>query len=108
MQEARVQFYRRLGFTNEISFEGSVGQIIADSAIQYKAQSFLGDELSIDIGVGEFTKYGFDMFYRLTNIVTGKEVARGKTGIVCFDYSKGKGSQCPPLIVDEVAEIVLA
>jgi len=99
MQEARVQFYRKLGFTNEISFEGSVGQIIADAAIQYKAQSFLGDELTIDVGVGEFTKYGFDMFYRLTNIATGKEVARGKTGIVCFDYTKGKVASIPALLL---------
>jgi acyl-CoA thioester hydrolase len=95
MQEARVQFYRSLGFPNEISFEGSVGQIIADAAIQYKTQTFLGDVITIDIGVGEFNRYGFDMFYRLTNKATGKEVARGKTGIVCFDYSKGKVASIP-------------
>jgi YbgC/YbaW family acyl-CoA thioester hydrolase len=95
MQEARVQFYRKLGFTNETSFEGSVGQIIVDSAVQYKAQSYLWDELSVEVGVGEFTKYGFDMFYRLTNIATGKEVACGKTGIVCFDYSKSKVASIP-------------
>lgn len=95
MQEARVQFYRSLGFPNEISFEGSVGQIIADAAIQYKTQTFLGDVITIDIGVGEFNRYGFDMLYRLTNKATGKEVARGKTGIVCFDYSKGKVASIP-------------
>lgn len=95
MQEARVQFYRSLGFANEISFEGSVGQIIADAAIQYKTQTFLGDIITIDIGVGDFNRYGFDMLYRLTNKATGKEVARGKTGIVCFDYSKGKVASIP-------------
>lgn len=95
MQEARVQFYRDLGFVNEISFEGTIGQIIADAAIQYKTQAFLGDVLTIDVGIGEFNRYGFDMFYRLTNKVTGKEVARGKTGIVCFDYSRGKVASIP-------------
>jgi acyl-CoA thioester hydrolase len=102
MQEARVLFYRNLGFRNEISFDGSVGQIIADAAIQYKSQSFLGDELIIDIGVGEFTKYGFDMFYRLTNKATGQEVARGKTGIVCFDYSKGKVASIPVTLLTKL------
>ncbi len=102
MQEARVQFYRSLGFANEISFEGSVGQIIADAAIQYKTQTFLGDVLTVDVGVGEFSRYGFDMFYRLTNKATGKEVALGKTGIVCFDYSKGKVASIPVSFLEKL------
>jgi acyl-CoA thioester hydrolase len=28
------------------------------------------------------------MLYQLINKANGKEVARGKTNIVCFDYSK--------------------
>jgi acyl-CoA thioester hydrolase len=102
MQEARVLYYRSLGFQNEISFDGPVGQIIADASVQYKAQSFLGDVLIIEIGVGEFTKYGFDMFYRLTNKASGKEVARGKTGIVCFDYSKGKVASIPVSLLNRL------
>jgi acyl-CoA thioesterase FadM len=95
MQEARVMFYRSLGYVNELRFEGSVGQIIADAALQYKSESFLGDILLIRIGVGEFSKYGFDMFYLIENKVTGKEVARGKTGIVCFDYTTRKLAAIP-------------
>src|SRR5687767_2887094 len=84
MQEARVNFYRTLGFKNELNFEGSIGQVIADVAVQYKSESFLADELIIKIGVSDFTKYGFDMFYLMENKSTGKEVARSKIGIVCF------------------------
>ena len=102
MQEARVRYYRSLGFQNEISFEGSVGQIIADAAIQYKAQSFLGDVLMIEVGVAEFTKYGFDMFYKITNKASGKEVARGKTGIVCFDYARGKVASIPTSLLEKL------
>lgn len=95
MQEARVLFYRQLGYKDELSFEGSVGQIIADAAIQYKSESFLGDILVIRIGVADFNKYGFDMLYLIENKATGKEVARGKTGIVCFDYEKRKVVSVP-------------
>src|SRR5436189_5216422 len=63
MQEARVIFYRSLGFKNEISFEGSIGQIIADAVVIYKAESFLGDVLTIKIAANDFTRYGFDMVY---------------------------------------------
>src|SRR5690554_5189218 len=81
MQEARILYYRSLGFKNELNFEGPVGQVIADAAVQYKSETFLGDQLIIKVGVSDFNKYGFDMHYLIENKATGKEVARGKTGI---------------------------
>ncbi len=95
LQEARIMFYRSLGFSSELSFEGSVGQIIADAALQYKSESFLGDVLVISIAVADITKVSFDMLYRIDNKNTGKEVARGKTGIVCFDYERRKVASIP-------------
>jgi acyl-CoA thioester hydrolase len=102
MQEARVQFYRELGFKDEVSFDGAVGQIIADAAIQYKAESFLGDELIIAIGVSGFTRVGFDMFYQVTEKQSRKEIARGKTGVVCFDYDRRKVAPIPLVLMDKL------
>lgn len=95
MQEARVLFYRHLGFKDEVRFQDQVGQIIADVAIQYKSEGFLGDMLLIQIAVDNLTRYGFDMLYLITNKATGKEVARGKTGIVCFNYETRKIALIP-------------
>ena len=95
MQEIRVQFYRHLGFKSELNLVGPVGQIITDAAVVYKSESFLGDVITGSIGVSDFNKYGFDYIYLLTNKVTEKEVARGKTGIVCFDYDKRKVVSIP-------------
>jgi YbgC/YbaW family acyl-CoA thioester hydrolase len=102
MQEARIVLYRTLGFKDEISFDGSIGQIIADAAIQYKSEAFLGDHLIIKIAVDEFTRFGFDMYYLLENAETGKEVARGKTGIVCFDYEKRKIAAIPDILLHKL------
>ncbi|MEQ8364626.1 MAG: thioesterase family protein [Cyclobacteriaceae bacterium] len=102
MQDARVIFYKHLGFDGEISFEGSVGQIIADAVVVYKSESFLGDQLSVDIAITDFNKYGFDMFYLITNLNTGKETARGKTGIVCFDYDKRKVASIPSVLLKKL------
>jgi acyl-CoA thioester hydrolase len=102
MHEARIQFYRHLGFKNELSFEGSIGQIIADAAIVYKSESFLGDVLTAQIAVADFNKYGFDLLYKLTNNTTTKEVARGKTGIVCFDYEKRKVASIPHILLNKL------
>jgi acyl-CoA thioester hydrolase len=95
MQQARVNFYRENGFKDEVSFDGSVGQVISDALVIYKAEAFLGDTLSIQLAIADINKYGFDMLYLILNKQTGKEVARGKTGIVCFDYDKRKIAPIP-------------
>lgn len=95
LQEARIHFYRSIGYENELSFDGNVGQIIADAAIQYKAESFLGDVLRIRIAALDFNKYGFNLFYMVTHRESGKEIARAKTGIVCFDYAKRQVASIP-------------
>jgi YbgC/YbaW family acyl-CoA thioester hydrolase len=105
MQEARVMLYRRLGFPDEMTFEGTIGQIIADAAVQYKSEAFLGDELVIKISVNEFTKYGFDMYYLIENISSGKVAAIGKTGIVCFDYDKRKVSPVPAVLLERLQSL---
>jgi acyl-CoA thioester hydrolase len=99
MQDARLLFYRARGFKNEISFEGTIGQIIADASVQYKAESFLGDQLLVNVFVDDITKYGFDMLYQIINKENGKEIARGKTGIVCFDYQKRKVAPIPESVL---------
>lgn len=98
LQDARVEFYRSLGFKNELNFDGPVGQVIADVVVQYKSESFLGDKLIISISVIDFSKYGFDMYYLAENAVTHKEVARAKIGIVCFDYSIRRIARIPEIL----------
>jgi len=101
MQEARVGFYQNLGFKNEMNFEGHIGQVIADAVVIYKSESFLGDVLKIEIATADFSKYGFDMYYRITN-QHNKEVARGKTGIVCFDFNKRKVASVPESLLKKL------
>lgn len=103
MQEARIQLYRSLGYKNELNFEGAVGHIVADAAIVYRAEAFLGDVLTIQIAITEYNKYGFDMYYRLINKDTGREVAIGKTGIVFFDYDKRKVSAIPQTFMEKLS-----
>lgn len=105
MQEARTLFYRSLGFESEVKLEGPIGQIVSDAAIVYKAESFLGDTLKFDIAVGTLNKYEFHLFYKITNKATGKEVAYGKTGIVCFDYSKRKIASIPATLVKKLKSL---
>lgn len=105
MQEARTLFYRSMGFESEVKLDGTVGQIVSDAAIVYKAESFLGEILQFEIAVENFHKYGFDFFYRVSNKETGKEVAHGKTGIVCFDYAKRKIASVPETLMAKLKSL---
>lgn len=93
IHEARLQFFRHFGYS-ELDL-GGTSSIMADSAIVYKGESFYGDTLKIEVGTGDFHKYGFDLFYLITHASTGKTIAEAKTGIICFDYNKRKVSALP-------------
>lgn len=91
--EARVRLLKQHGFS-ELDIDG-VGLIITDAVIVYKNQAFYGDVLSVSVGVGEFNRRGCDVFYRFTDLASGREVARAKTGIVFYDYHRSKIASVP-------------
>jgi len=93
MHEARLQFLAQYGFRE--SDVGGAGVIMVDSVITYLSQAFYGDLLAIEVTVADLNKYGFDLFYRITNVRTGQEVVRAKTGMLCFDYAKGRVVSVP-------------
>ena len=93
MQEARIRFFMHLGYQN-LDIEGK-GIVISDLAVIYKSQAYYGDRLRFEIGVGDFHKYGCDIFYKLTNTGTNTLVVEAKTGILFFDYSKNRVSKIP-------------
>ena len=93
LHEARVRFLKTHGYS-ELNFAGT-GLIMADVGIVYKGEGFYGDMLTIEITAYEFSKYGFDLVYRLAN-QNGKEIAHAKTGMLCFDYTARKLQAVPP------------
>jgi YbgC/YbaW family acyl-CoA thioester hydrolase len=93
LHEARLQFLKQFGFKE--SDIGGAGIIMVDSVILYLSQAFYGDMLAIEVTVADLNKYGFDLLYRITNGQTGNEVARAKTGILCFDYSRNRVVSVP-------------
>ncbi|WP_432472157.1 acyl-CoA thioesterase [Amphritea sp. HPY] len=88
VHEARVRYLNSYNYT-ELDIEGA-SIIMTDSAIVYKAEGFHGDQVQIDVTVGDFNKYGCDIYYLLSNKKTAVEIAHAKTGIVFFDYNERK------------------
>ncbi len=93
LQEARLRFLKTHGFS-ETDVCG-YGLIMTDAAAVYKNQAFREDVLLVEITPSEFSKYGCDLLYRVTEKTTGREIARAKTGLVTFDYNKQKMVPAP-------------
>ncbi len=90
MHESRMQYLWHLGYANEIDAFDGHGLIQADAAIVYKSETFYGETLLVEIAANDFSKYGFDFVYRFSNADKDEEAARGKAGLVCFDYASRK------------------
>ena len=91
--EARMRFFRALGFKE--SDVCGVGIVIADAAVQYRSEAFQGEVMEVAMAADEFSRCGCDLVWRMTERTTQREVARGKTGIVFFDYRQRKVAPLP-------------
>lgn len=93
VSEARVRFFKSLGYS-ELDVEG-VGIVISDAALQYKSEAFHGETMVVEMAAADFGKYGCDLLWRMSDKTSGREVARGKTGIVFLDYATRKIAPVP-------------
>lgn len=91
--EARVRWLASCGLSEKDV--GGVGLIMADAALVFRGEAFLGDELDVELGAVETRRSSFDLVYRLTRPADGAEIALVKTGMVCFDYAARKVARLP-------------
>ena len=92
IHEARILWLKSLNYT-ELNIEGT-GLIMSDLAVEYKNESFYGDELTIAIFAGEISPVSFELYYSITN-QEEKLIAKAKTGMVCYDYGLKKVTAVP-------------
>jgi acyl-CoA thioesterase FadM len=88
VSEARVRFFKWLGYQGELDIEGQ-SIVVGDMMAQYKSEAFYGETMQVDMVPDDFNKYGFDLVFRLQDKATGREVARGKTGGVFIGPVEG-------------------
>jgi len=100
LHEARVQYLLHHGYA-ELDIVGK-SLIMADVAIEYKNEAFRGDVLTIEMAAHDFTKYGFDIIYRVTN-QEQKLIALAKTGMLCFDYTARKVISLPQEVTNRLS-----
>lgn len=90
LHEARMQWLLQYGYT-ELNIEGA-GLIMSDLYVEFKSESFYGDTILVQIGVGERSRVGFELYYRMSVIRDNTDMllAHARTGMICYDYSAKK------------------
>lgn len=93
LNEARMRYMASLPLKeNGIDPAGFIG---ADLAVLYKAEARYGDRLKIEVAATDFSKYGCDFVYRVTNLKTGQLCAIAKTAMLTFDYRENRLKAVP-------------
>lgn len=98
--ECRLAWLENFGWS-EIDLEG-LSTILADAGIVYKAEGHLNDELLIQVGVGEVSGSGFELYYQMKNLTKGMDLAHVKTASVFFDYKLGKVQRVPENFIPKI------
>jgi acyl-CoA thioester hydrolase len=103
LHDARTQLLTKMGFT-ELNIDG-VGIIVSDLAVQYLNEAKLGDQLFISISIDEIKRKSFELYYRVLN-KKNLEIAKAKTGIVCFDYENNRSISIPKIFIIELKKLL--
>lgn len=102
LHEARLQYLSSLGYS-EMDVDGAA-LIMAHVMIDFKKEIFYGDAVNIYVQAGNFTRTGFEIFYKITTQSMGQEILTltACTGMVCFDYTTRRVKALTPVAIERL------
>jgi acyl-CoA thioesterase FadM len=65
MGTARAQMLRSMGKSESDLCDGKTSIIMTDFVIDFKAEAFIFDELTVDTHIGDLSKTSFRIFYQV-------------------------------------------
>jgi acyl-CoA thioester hydrolase len=94
-EQARIYYFVELGLIKKRSSAFEVGIILADAQVTYLAPVLFGMDLDIQVGVTRLGNKSMTMDYLMLDNATGRELAKGSTVLVTFDYQKQQSTPVP-------------
>ena len=88
VHEARAQFLKQLKFNTIIQDDQHIGVIIADLVVNFRAEAFAQDQLTIDCQIGDIGERSFRLFHRIRR--AEQVIALVESGTVAYDYLAGE------------------
>lgn len=101
VSEARARFFIASGYRQQDT-EG-LATLTGDLAVQYLSEAFHGETMVVDMQARDFNKYGCDLVFRMSDKASGREVARGKLGLVFYDTQAKKIAPIPASFKEKVS-----
>ena len=103
VSEARARFFKSLDVP-EVDRNG-LGIVVADTAIQYLSEAFHGEILVFEMGTADYNRYGFDVCWQAHDKASGRAIARGKIGIVLFNYQERRPVELPDAVREKLQAV---
>jgi acyl-CoA thioester hydrolase len=96
LEQARFNLWRaQLGFQPRSAADAGprgLGFILARVECDFRAQAKYGDQLDVQLNLGEFGRSSFTYTYDIVNAASSQVMATARTVLVWFDYDAQKSS----------------
>ncbi|UCE04564.1 MAG: acyl-CoA thioesterase [bacterium] len=103
-QDARLRYLKQFGYS-ELSIGDDISLIMSQAHIDFKAEAFWGDRLTIYVRISKIKPAKFIMEYLMVNNKDqAKVVAMGYTEMVGFDYQNRKVKKLPSKFVRDIQD----
>ena len=96
VSEARVRFFRALGHSE--ANVGGLPIVVGDMQAQYRSEAYHGETLRVEMMPLDLSRCAFDLVWRITEVAQGREVARGKSGIVFVNGATRRAATMPEAV----------
>ncbi len=83
--------------------DGKTGTILSDLAVNFKAEIFLHDVITIESDISEIEEKGIRICYRI--LKNGKVAVLAETGHVCFSYFDKSICSVPDVFIKKLSEV---
>lgn len=104
LHDARCGWLATHGLT-ELTVDGkSLGWVVADLTVNYRAEAFYADELLIELSIGVIGTKSAEIFHRVVRS-DGVEIAIAKVTVVFFNYETRKAAAVPENLIDLIKPI---
>jgi YbgC/YbaW family acyl-CoA thioester hydrolase len=101
-QDARLRYLKQFGYS-ELDIGENTSLIMSQAHIDFKAEAFWDDRLTVYVRVSELKSVKFVIEYLLVNNdKQAKVIATGYTEMVGFDYQNRKVSKLPVRFVRDI------
>ena len=92
MEQCRFALWRHLGDGKGLP---GAGTILAHAECDYRAPSFLHDELDVRLRVSDIGRSSFTFLYEIVKVADGQRIAEGKTVNVTYDFAASRTIPIP-------------